>query len=363
MAAQRDLVVLFAGRQQSMGQPTIIDVADFAGVSKSTVSLVLRGSPKVSAATRQSVLRAMEKLDYRPNAMARGLVRRRTNVLGVLLADLRNSFFADVLEGIEQRASWAGYRTLLGTGHRVPAGEARTIESFLELRVDGLILASPRLSDEAILEASERVPVVLISRSIPGAGMDSVMSNGTAGAAGAVDHLVALGHRRIAYIDAGSGASAPERRRGYEEAMRRHGLSEHIRVVRGDYTEAAGALGARQLLAGGPPPTAICTANDMSALGVLDALEEAGLRVPEDISVVGYDNTSVTRLGMIGLTTVDQPRREMGMAAAELLLERLDDGRTHARHVLLTMNPSLVVRTTTAAPKPVFDSDRALASA
>jgi DNA-binding LacI/PurR family transcriptional regulator len=333
-----------------MAQPTIVDVADHAGVSKSTVSLVLRGSPKVSEATRRSVLLAIEELDYRPNAMARGLVRRQTNVIGVLLSDLRNSFFADVLEGIELRTAAAGYRVLLGTGHRVPAGEVEAIESFLELRVDGLVLAGPRMDDEEMVEASQRAPLVLVSYSIIAEGIDSVMSNDIAGAAGAVDHLVGLGHRHIAHIDGGTGASAPERRSGYEQAMRRHGLGDHIRSVRGDYTEAGGAAGVRDLLARGRRPTAICAANDLSALGALDALEEAGLRVPDDMSLIGYDNISVTRLGKIGLTTVDQPRREMGMAAAELLLERIEGGRRTPRQIVLTMTPSLVVRTTTMPP-------------
>ena len=332
----------------SLGQPTILDIASRAGVSKSTVSLVLRGSPKVSDATRRVVLDLMEQLDYRPNAMARGLVRQRTNVMGVVFSDPHNTFFADVLDGIDARATEAGYRTLLMTGHRSPSREAEAIESLLEMRVEGLILAAPRLQTGRIVEASRTVPVVLVSRTLEAERVDSVTSDDGAGARAVVDHLVALGHRRIAHIDGGSGASAPARRSGYEQAMRRHGLADFIRIAVGDFTEASGAAGVKELLASDARPTAIFAANDLSAIGALDALERSGLRVPEDLSVVGYDNTSLAQLANIGLTTVDQPRREMGVAAAELLLERLSGQRTTPRHIMLTLAPSLVVRTTTA---------------
>lgn len=330
-----------------MGQPTIIDIARRAGVSKSLVSLVLNGSSRVSDESRAAVLRAAQELNYRPNAMARGLVQRRTHVLGVMLSDLHNVFFADVLDGIDERAGEAGYGTLLATGHRSPEREAAAIDSLLELRTEGLVLAGPRLSDEKIVEASRTVPVTLVSRSVDAENVDSVSSDDQAGAGLAVDHLVELGHRRIAHIDAGDGAGASERREGYTAAMRRHGLAAECRVVPGDYTEAGGAGGVERLLAEEPRPTAIFAANDLSAIGALDALERAGLAVPEDVSLVGYDNTSLARLRHIGLTTIDQPRQEIGRAAACLLIERIDEGRSRSRRVVLS--PSLVVGATTAA--------------
>ena len=331
-----------------MGQPTIIDIAARAGVSKSLVSLVLRGSSQVSEASRAAVLRAAAELDYRPNAMARGLVRRRTNVLGVMLSDLHNTFFADVLDGIDARAEEAGYRTLLATGHRSPAREAEAIDALLELRTDGLILAGPRLPIARIVEASRMAPVVLVSRAVRVDEVDCVVGDDRAGAAAAVDHLVSLGHERIAHIDGGTGAGAPSRRSGYAAAMSRHGLASRIRTVRGDFTEAGGAAAVERLLASGARPTAIFAANDLSALGALDALERKGLSVPEQVSLVGYDNTSLARLGHIDLTTIDQPRREIGIAAATLLLERVDGGRRVSRRIVLT--PALVRGGTTAPP-------------
>ena len=307
-----------------MAQPTILDVAARAGVSKSLVSLVMRDSPSVSEAKRRAVLAAVAELDYRPNAVARSLVQRRTGVLGVLLSDLHNTFFADVLDGIAGRAAERGYKAMLNTGNRAASGEADAIETLLELRADGLILTGPRLEAAQITEAARAVPVVLVARTIPGSAVDCVSNDDVAGAGLAVDHLVKLGHRRIAHIDGGAGAGAEARKQGYARTMRRHGLAAEARIARGDYTEEGGARGIKSLLARGPRPTAIFAANDLSAIGALDALTRRGLRVPEDISLVGYDNTSVAALRHIDLTTIDQPREAMGRTAVDLLLERLE---------------------------------------
>jgi DNA-binding LacI/PurR family transcriptional regulator len=334
-----------------VSQPTIVDIAARAGVSKSLVSLVLRGSPKVSEESRRAVLRAAEELDYRPNAMARGLAQRRSSIFGVMLSDLHNTFFADVLDGIDARSRREGFRTLLATGHRKQSLEAEAIEALLELRTEGLILAAPRLSMPKIIEASRAVPVVLVSRPAREGVIDTVMTDEVAGAAAAVDHLVELGHRRIAHIDGGAGAGASARRSGYLRAMERHALGAKALVVRGDYTEAGGAAAVARLLDGGARPTAIFAANDLSALGALDALLQRGIRIPDEISLVGYDNTSLARLAHVDLTTVDQPRREIGSAAVELLLERINGGRRKPRRVVLS--PSLVLgRTTAEAPRP-----------
>ena len=185
-----------------MAQPTILDVAARAGVSKSLVSLVMRDAPSVSEGKRRAVLAAAAELDYRPNAVARSLVQRRTRVLGVLLSDLHNTFFADVLDGIAGRAAERGYKAMLNTGNRAPSGEADAIETLLELRADGLILTGPRLEAARITEAARTVPVVLVARTIAASAVDCVSNDDVAGATLAVEHLVQAGppadraHRR-----------------------------------------------------------------------------------------------------------------------------------------------------------------------
>jgi DNA-binding LacI/PurR family transcriptional regulator len=308
----------------------------------------MRNAPHVSDEKRQRVLSAAAELGYRPNAAARSLVRRRTSLMGVLLSDLHNPFFAEVIDGIQAEAAAYGYRTIVGTGDRVELSEAGALETMLELRAEGLILASPVLPMRTIVEASRELPIVLVARRTRVSSVDSVANDDLSGAALAVAHLASLGHERIAHIDGGYGAGSPERRRGYERAMRKHGLESHIRIAAGTYTEDGGRQGVTALFSGGRTPTAIFAANDLSAIGTLSALAERGIRVPADVSVVGYDNTALAAVRHIHLTTVDQPRPEMGRTAVALLLERLKEGRVEARHVL--MPPSLVVRSSTAPP-------------
>jgi DNA-binding LacI/PurR family transcriptional regulator len=336
------------GHSAPRNHPTILDVARRAGVSKSLVSLVMRGSPRVSNEKRAAVLQAATELRYRPNAVARSLVRRRSSLIGVMLSDLHNPFFVEVVDGIEQEALAANYHALFNTGGRTAEGEAAAIETLLQLRTDGLILAGSVLASKQILAAATTTQVVLVARPSRWPEVDSVTNDDRAGARLAVEHLVDLGHRSIAHIDGGKGAGSSARRSGYMDAMRQYGLGGESLVVRGAYTEDGGAVGVAQLFAGRHGPSAIFAANDLAAFGALHGLEERGLRVPEDVSLVGYDNIRPGVLGRNKLTTIDQPRREMGATAIKLLLDRLDNRRVRARHVLLP--PSLVVRESTAAP-------------
>ena len=332
------------------GKPTIEDVARRAAVSKSLVSLVMRGGRHVSARRRAAVLEAVAELGYRPNAMARGLKERRTRLIGILVSDLHNPFFADVVEGIQDQAARAGYRVLVTTSDRSPAQEEAAIETLLQLRVDGLILSGLHVESRLIVQASRELPVVLVGREAKAGSLDSVTNDDQAGALALVRHCASLGHKRIAHIDGGQGAGADARRRGYEDGMRTLRLRKHLLVVPGAFTEDAGHSGALLLLDQRPRPTAIFASNDLAAIGALNAVEERGLRVPDDVSLAGYDNTSLAALRHISLTTVHQPRLEMGQMAVATLLERLLEGRTRPRRAVLS--PSLVVRGTTAPPPP-----------
>jgi DNA-binding LacI/PurR family transcriptional regulator len=327
------------------------DVATRAGVSRSLVSLVMQGSPGVSAHRRDAVRRAAAELGYRPNAHARNLARRRTHSVGVMLSDLHNPFFAEIYDGVEAEAARAGYRLLVNTGSRRPARERAALEALLELRVDGIILAGARLGSSDIAAAAREVPVALVTRVVRDRSVDWVTSDDSHGAELAVEHLAALGHRRIAHVDGGRGAGAAARRSGYCRAMARLGLGRHDSVVRGDFTEASGVVAARRLRAAPDPPTAIFTANDLCAVGVLSQLDELGLAVPGDVSVVGYDNTSLAALHSVDLTTIDQPRTAMGRQAMLAVLRRLSGGPEAAREpVRSVLAPALVVRATSGPP-------------
>ncbi len=325
-----------------MARPTMDDVAAHAGVSRALVSLVMRGSPKVSAARRDAVLAAAEELGYSPHAMARSLASRTSHVLGVMVSDLHNPFWAEVVEGLDATARAAGFELVLTTGGRSPTRERAALASLSSFRPAGIALLGPVVPAQAITAAAGETPLVLVSRSSRLSTVDTVNDDGRTGSAMAVDHLVALGHKDIVHIDGGGGSQAAPRRTGYRLAMTRHGLTP--RVVRGEYTEAAGAAAIRGLTT---PFTAVIAANDLNAVGVLSALADAGLRVPADVSVVGYDNTWLAALRHINLTTIDQPRHEMGRLAANALVTRVRDGRGEpVRHLL---RPTLVTRGTTAA--------------
>ena len=328
-------------------QVTMEDVAREAGVSRALVSLVMRESPKVSDERRARVLAAAERLGYRPNAMARGLASRRTRTIGVLLNDLRNPFFAEMTEGIFEAAEELDYRLLIGTGRRQQVGERRAVNSFFEHRTDGLLLVSPRLPLTEILAIGRTTPTVAVARPLRAAHVDSIANDDLLGATLAVRHLTELGHRRITHIDGGRGAGAAPRRTGYVREMKRLGLEPH--VVPGEFTEAAGVRAAESLLLADEVPTAVFAANDLVAAGALDRFEDAGLRIPEDLSIIGYDNTFLAALHHMSLTTIDQPRPEIGRLALRTLVERIDGGRMQAVHH--RVEPSLVVRATTAPPR------------
>ena len=341
---------------RATSRPTIIDVAATAGVSKSVVSLVLRGSSNVSEEKRRLVLAASAELGYRPNGVARSLVQRRSNLFGILLSDLHNPFFAEVIAGVQAEAGATGYNTIMSVVDHRALAERRALDTLLELRIDGLILASPMPEISVIALASKEVPVVLVARRARIGSVDSVSNDDSTGAALVVQHLADLGHQSIAHIDGGGGTGASERRKGYERAMQRNGRNAFSRVIPGSYTDEGGRQGVAALFDGDAPrPTAIFVANDLAALGAMSALAKRGLRVPKDVSVVGYDNTALAAVSQINLTTVDQPRHDMGRTAVTLLLERLAGRRDTVRHVM--MPPTLVVRGTTA-PRRTSPKDR-----
>ena len=334
---------------RSNPRPTLEDVARRAGVSRALVSLALKGSTRVATTTRERIAVAANELGYRANIAARNLASHRTGTIGVLLNDLHNPFFAEVFDGVAAAAEPQNMPLLLTTARNRRTGEREAIESMVEHRVDGVILVSPRLPSEQIISLATTTPTVVVGRVVRSAFVDTVTNDDAEGARLVVEHLFALGHRRIAHIDGGTGAGARARRSGFVQAAGELGVIK-AEVVEGDFTEAAGSDGARRLLRQRKLPTAIFGANDLVAVGALDALIDAGRHVPDDISVVGYDNSAIAKMAHLGLTSVDQATDHLGRAAFELLCERID-GRSEQR--VASVSPTLVVRrTTSAAPTP-----------
>jgi DNA-binding LacI/PurR family transcriptional regulator len=323
------------------------DVARKAGVSRALVSLALRDSGKVSAASRAAVMAAADELGYRPNLIARHLASKQTRTRGLLINDLHNPYFPGVADGVKHAADLHGYRLLLNSAFLDDDDERAALETFIDFRVDGIILTGARVPAPVIERAAASTPIVVVSRPMQSAAIDTINNDDRLGATLAIEHLIGLGHRHIWHIDGGRGAGAAQRRTGYETTMRKHGLEPH--VLAGAFTESSGVKAAQRALRSGRPVTAIFAGNDLSALGALDTIDEAGLKVPDDISLVGYDNTFVAALRHVALTTVDQARQQLGELAIETLIERIERGRTVAVHHVIA--PSLVIRDTTAPPR------------
>ncbi|MFD5752501.1 LacI family DNA-binding transcriptional regulator [Streptomyces sp. NPDC127033] len=333
---------------------TITDVARHAGVSTAAVSKVLRNAYGVSPAMQERVRTAMAELKYRPHAAARGM-RGRTYTIGVLLDNIRNTFFADILDGIRDELHNSEYTVLIGAAGFGAERQSRVIRSMIDRQMDGLILIAPGTPRTEVLTMAATTPTVVIGHHDAADVHDSVVDADGVGASLVVDHLVSLGHRRIALVSSpGTKASlwkhTPEivLTSGYLEAMERHGLQDHAQVFPAAYSDEGGYKAGMRLLTGAQPPTAIMTGADVAALGVHRAAHELGLRVPEDLSLAGYNNTALAALTPVQLTSVDQAGHTMGAGAAKMLIERVEGHRDRA--ILTTMTPRLVVRRSTSAP-------------
>ncbi|WP_369244128.1 LacI family DNA-binding transcriptional regulator [Streptomyces sp. R41] len=326
-------------------RPRLEDVAARAALSTATVSLVLRGAPGPSDRTRKRVLQAAADLGYRPDRNASLLARRRSRLLGVMI-DVHSAFHAELVEDLYAAAEEIGYDLVLSTVTRT-RDEHKSVETLLDFRCEALILLGPEAPAARLTALGSKLPVVVVGRRISAQDLDVVRTADEDGVGQVVDHLVGLGHRDIAFVDGGKGVIATDRRRGYRNAMRRHRLASQLRVVAGDFTEQAGERAARRFLDEGSLPTAVVASNDRCAIGLLSALGRAGVDVPGTVSVVGYDDDALSRLACFDLTTVSQNAEDQARHAVRAAVERLDEGRTTAREIVLA--PRLVVRGTTTA--------------
>ncbi len=326
---------------------TLADVAAAAGVSTALVSIVMRDVPGASPASRARVLEAAERLGYRPDSRARLLRSGHSRLLGVVFG-VQDAFHGDLVTGLYDAAGHVGYELALSafTPNR---DEHMAIGGLLQDRCEALILLSLTSPVRELAELAARMPTVVLMRPVRDTAVDVVRTDDRRGLHQAVDHLVGLGHRRITHIDGGRTPGSADRRRGYQEAMRRNGLTATIQVLPGGPSHDDGTAAAHELLT--DPPTAITAYNDRSAIGVLDTLRRAGLGVPGDVSVVGYDDSSAARLRHVALTTVAQDAATLAELAVQRAVERIEGQPAQRREQVVP--PHLVIRGTTGPPRRV----------
>ena len=329
-------------------RPTIRDVAQRAGVSKSLVSLVMRGQPMVREDKRRRVYEAAEELGYQTPLLPRSLPVVRSRTVGVLIADLRNPLLVDVVDRAGQVLEDAGFSMVLASAV-APSGTAsgqrldlRAIGALKGLRLEGLLVVGSVPERAALAEAVGATPMVVAAAAGEGLRADVVRNDDHLGMRLIVDYLVACGHRAIAHLGGLGGGTAQERVAGYRAAMEHHGLASEIVVADADFTEDAGYRGAAQLLRRRRPVTAITAINDLAAVGALSAASDAGLRVPEDLAVTGYDDTFVAAIRQVSLTSVNPDSSGIGSLAARCLLKRIEATDLHPEEHLLP--PRLVTR-------------------
>ncbi|WP_350001523.1 LacI family DNA-binding transcriptional regulator [Pseudarthrobacter sp. WHRI 8279] len=333
-------------------RPTIVDVARHAGVSTAAASKVLRNAYGVSPQMKAKVQASMKALGYRPLASARGM-RGRTQAVAVVVADLHNEFSSLLVEGIRQEAERQKYRLLVAPAGSGKEAQNRMVEDLIDRGMDGIVLISPLGTDAELETLARSIPLVVLGRHASSSDYDSVAADDFNGANLVVDHLVSLGHRRITYVnhttEGTNDARLPEevRVRGYVDAMIRHGLGDAIDIIQSQWSQEGGEQAGTAILSRADRPTAVFAGCDVAAFGVLTTMWNARISVPNELSIVGFDNIFTTSLAPISITTVDQSGLDMGAAAGKLLLERVG-GRTEPVNSMV--QPTLVARNTTAAP-------------
>jgi LacI family transcriptional regulator len=302
-------------------------VAQAAGVSASTVSRVLNGTAEVSEAKKQAVFKAIAELHFVPNPIARGLAGGRTLSVGVVTQALDSPFYGAAMRGIEDELIRAGYNALFVSGHWNAKTEADCIDLLLSRRVDGIVVLTGRLTDQSLKDLSKQLPLVVTGRTLKARGLYSLNFDNFEGGRLATQHLIQLGHRRIAFITGEAGhPDGTERFNGYQAALKEAGIAlDPALVIPGEFHELSGLLAVDRLLAANQLFTAIFAANDQMAVGAALGLQRHSLRVPEDVSVVGFDDLPTSQFSIPPLTSVRQPAYELGRLAAAAILELLLD--------------------------------------
>lgn len=333
--------------QNSFKAPTIYDVAQAAGVSKSLVSRVLRGESHVSEVRTAAVQKAIQELGYRPSRFAQQLASQTSRSIGVVITDYKNLSYIGFLKGLREIFDDAGYQVIISDMHRSQNFSDDPVDAFASMKVDGLVIAS---EVSGLRTHKLDIPIVMIGEretKVPNA--DMVFNDDYEGTRLAIEHLIEFGHKKIAHLT-GVGGIAGNRRKAFSKVMKENSLDDMIFGHGEPTTEIGGYMGAMELIKSGKKFTAIYAANDYMAAGAWSALRESGLNVPEDVSIVGYDNAPIASDFLLKLTSVDEQGIPVGRQTASLLLERIaSKGGYKPKSILI--KPTLVPRTSVAKPK------------
>lgn len=336
-----------------MSENTMLSVAELASVSIATVSRVINAPERVAPQTRERVLQAMRQLGYSYNAVAGSLSRQRTMTLGLIIPTITNPIFAESTRGVQEFATSQNYALLIGNTDYQADAEERLVRTFRQHRVDGMIVTSSHAESPALLAAQEfGIPVVLTYSSRTRSSLPSVGVDNAAGAATAVGYLARLGHRRIGMLAGTFSASdrSYARYEGYRAGLAAHNITpDPALLVEVAYTLAQGAVGLLRLLDQPDPPTAVFCSNDILAFGAIRAAFDRGLRVPEDVSIIGFDDSPMAAITNPRLTTISQPAYEMGYRACDMLCALIDDAQPPSPTIVLPTE--LRIRETTAPPQ------------
>ncbi len=331
---------------------TIVEVAKKARVSLGTVSRVLNNHVHVAPETRERVSAVIQDMGYVANRQARSLAGGKTSTVGVIVPDLGTGYIGEIIRGIDTELNISGFDMILYTTHRTASKEANYVANLAEGMVDGLLLVLPRSPTDYVSALMERnFPFVLIDHQGTGKDCPAVGATNWQGAYNATEYLIKLGHKRIGFItgtmDLGC---ASDRLEGYQAALRTHHLPHESELIHeGDFVQKDGYTGATALLDLSSPPTAIFASNDVMAMGAMDAVRNRGLRVPDDISILGFDNIPQSTMVFPPLTTVQQPLEKMGHVATQMLLGILKDPKQE--HGRIELPTELILRESTSAPK------------
>ncbi len=321
------------------------DVAELAGVHPSTVSRVINGDSRISEKTREKVFLIIKKLGYTPNAIARGLKTKRTYTLGMLIPDITNPFFAEIARGVEDAANKNNFNVILCNTDDKLKKERTYLEILKEKRVDGLILGTAHIKDTSILELEKKkYPYILVSRNIEGLEKNCIIVDDVEGGIMATEYLIKSGHRRIAHITGPlQTRSGLNRLKGYKLALKRNWI-EHVDelVEEGDFRIKGGYQAMKKFLKLAEPPTAIFAANDLLALGAMQAIQKKNFSIPEDFSIVGFNDIELASFVYPPLTTIRQPMLEMGELAVKMLLRIIEKEEFNQRKIVL--KSKLIIR-------------------